>query len=197
MQRTDINLMKSITLSELINGGYKLNFHEFIEQIQLANKPISLASIRFILDHVELTKEEIKSLASFDKETYSRQRLFKSEHCEVLILSWLNGQRSKIHDHLNTSCGVKILHGEATETVFEKAANGHIFASQSTQYQEGNVTVSKDNDIHQISNLQADDEPLITLHVYSPPLDQFYTYQIESGKSELLDTQQECWVYEI
>ncbi|PHZ58706.1 cysteine dioxygenase [Photobacterium leiognathi] len=197
MQHTDINLTQSMTLFELINADYKLNFKEFIDQIQLANRPVSLASLRFILDLVELSKEEIKSLSSFDKETYCRQRLFKNEHCEVLILSWLNGQRSKIHDHLNSSCGVKILHGKATETVFEVAANGDIFASQSTQYQEGSVTVSKDNDIHQISNLQADDELLITLHVYSPPLSQFHTYQLESGKSELIDIQQDCWAYEI
>ncbi|MCZ8499626.1 hypothetical protein O9929_23970 [Vibrio lentus] len=52
-------------------------------------------------------------MASFDKETYCRQRLFKNDHCEVLILSWLNGQRSKIHDHLNTSCGVKKFYGRS------------------------------------------------------------------------------------
>lgn len=197
MQGNDNNQIKTITLSELINGEYKPSFEEFIEQIHLSNKPISLASIRFILEQVELSKEKIKSLSSFDTETYCRQRLFKNEHCEVLILSWLNGQRSKIHDHLNTSCGVKVLHGEATETVFKKAPNGHIFASRSTQYQAGAVTVSKDNDIHQISNLQDDDEMLITLHFYSPPLRQFYTYQLESGRVELFDAQQECWVYEI
>ena len=44
---------------------------------------------------------------------------------------------------------------------------------------EGSVTVSMDNDIHQISNLQADDKPLVTLHVYSPPLSQFHLYQLE------------------
>ncbi|MFA0329071.1 cysteine dioxygenase [Vibrio cyclitrophicus] len=197
MQRTDITPTQSPALAALINNDYELNFQEFMDQIQLANKSMSLASIRFILDNIELSKEEIKSLASFDKETYCRQRLFKNDHCEVLILSWLNGQRSKIHDHLNTSCGVKVLHGQATETLFETAANGHIFASQSTHFQEGSVTVSKDNDIHQISNLQAGDEPLITLHVYSPPLSQFHLYQLESGKSELLDIQQECWAYEI
>ena len=83
------------------------------------------------------------------------------------------------------------------ENALETATNGHMLTAQSTHFQEGSVTVSKDNDIHQISNLQAGDEPLITLHVYSPPLSQFHLYQLESGKSELLDIQQECWAYEI
>ena len=75
------------------------------------NKPLSLATIRFILENVDLQDDEIKSLASFDEDNYCRKRLFKNQHCEVLILSWLNGQRSKIHDHLNTACGVRVLKG--------------------------------------------------------------------------------------
>lgn len=197
MQDTDIQTKQDPMLAALIYSDYKLNYPEFIEQIKLVNKPLSLASIRFLLDNVDLSEKEIKALACFDQETYSRKRLFKNEHCEVLLLSWLNGQRSKIHDHLHTSCGVKIMHGEATETLFEVAANGQIFASQSTHYPQGSVTVSQDNDIHQISNLQAGDEPLITLHIYSPPLNQFHLYQLENGQPELLNLNEESWFYEI
>ncbi len=184
-------------LAALLDSDFRLSFASFIEQIQLVNKPLSLATIRFILENVDLQDDEIKSLASFDEDNYCRKRLFKNQHCEVLILSWLNGQRSKIHDHLNTACGVRVLKGEAIETLFETAENGYIYAAQSTHHREGSVTVSMDNDIHQISNLQADDKPLVTLHVYSPPLSQFHLYQLEKGQPELLDLQQDTWFYEI
>lgn len=197
MQRTDIQPEQAPVLAALIDSDYQLTYHQFLDQLRLSNKPLSLASIRFILDSVSLSEEEIKKLACFDKETYCRKRLFRNEHCEVLVLSWLNGQRSKIHDHLNTSCGVKVLYGEATETLFETAANGQIYASQSTHYPQGSITVSKDNDIHQISNLQAQDEPLITLHIYSPPLNQFHLYQLEKGQPELLNPSEDCWFYQI
>ncbi|WP_415674636.1 hypothetical protein [Vibrio neptunius] len=197
LRHSAITQEQAPALSALLDSDYRLNFQGFIEQIKLSNKPLSLATIRFILENVALDDTEIKALSSFDQDNYCRRRLFKNDHCEVLILSWLNGQRSKIHDHLNTACGVRVLHGEATETLFETAANGHIYASQSSHYQQGSVTVSKDNDIHQISNLQADDEPLVTLHVYSPPLQQFHLYQLEGGEPELLDLQQDSWFYEI
>ncbi|MFB9191133.1 cysteine dioxygenase [Vibrio ostreicida] len=184
-------------LAALLDRDYRLNFQDLMEQIQLVNKPLSLATIRFILEDVDVNEREIKALASYDQQNYCRQRLFKNEHCEVLLMSWLNGQRSKIHDHLNTACGVRILYGEATETSFETAANGHIYASQSSLFKQGSVTVSQNNDIHQISNLQANDEPLVTLHVYSPPLRQFHLYQLEGGSPELLDLQQDSWFYEI
>jgi hypothetical protein len=37
---------------------------------------------------------------------------------------------------------------------------------------------SEDTDIHQVSNLQADDAVLVTLHVYAPPLHRMGTYSL-------------------
>ncbi|CAK1856366.1 hypothetical protein VCRA2113O118_10104 [Vibrio crassostreae] len=42
MQRTDITPTQSPALAALINNDYELNFQEFMDQIQLANKPMSL-----------------------------------------------------------------------------------------------------------------------------------------------------------
>ncbi|MGF1749172.1 cysteine dioxygenase [Vibrio cionasavignyae] len=174
-----------------------MSFHELIAQVQGATRPLSLAVIRFLLDNVALSHKEIRSLASFEQDHYSRKRLFRNEHCEILILSWLSGQRSKIHDHRGTACGVKVLLGDATETEFEVAANGHIYATQSALYTEQTVTVSRDQDIHQISNLQSDSQALVTLHIYSPPLKTFYLYQLDGTDPELLNVQEDTWFYEI
>ncbi len=107
-------------------------------------------------------------------------------------------QRSKIHDHLGTSCGVKVLAGEATETVFERAPNKHIYATESNIYEAGSVTASIDDDIHQISNLQADNETLVTIHIYSPPLKQFRLYKLESAETNWFDSESmSSWIYEI
>lgn len=197
MQPSTTQHQMAPSLTALLDADYRFNYQELLAQVELADKPLSLATIRFMLEKVELNGDEIKQLAQFDQETYSRRRLFRNDHCEVLILSWLNGQRSKIHDHIGSACGVKVLHGQATETLFKPAANGHIYATQSNHYPSGEVTVSHDSDIHQISNLQGGDEPLVTLHIYSPPLKQFYLYQLESGTAELLDLQHDSWFYEI
>ncbi|GLT19184.1 hypothetical protein GCM10007938_29660 [Vibrio zhanjiangensis] len=197
MRHSETVASQGPALITLFDSDFGLSYQSLIEQVALIDKPLPLATIRFILESVDIKDEEIKSLASFEKDSYCRKRLFKNQHCEVLILSWLNGQRSKIHDHMDTACGVRVLEGEATETVFDTAENGYIYAVQSTHYPKGTVTVSQDNDIHQISNLQADDKPLVTLHVYSPPLSQFHLYQLEKGQPELLVLQQDTWFYEI
>jgi cysteine dioxygenase len=94
------------------------------------------------------------------------------------VLCWKNGQRSPIHDHSGSACVVRVLQGKLTETLFEFAPNGHVKASFSRDFAEGSIFGSEDTDLHQVSNLQADDADLVTLHVYAPPLIAMNTYTL-------------------
>ena len=89
---------------------------------------------------------------------------------QALALCWRNGQRSPIHNHRGSACGVKVLRGVATETVFVRAPNGMVVPTGSRELAAGFICGSFDEDIHQVSNLQANDGDLVTLHIYSPPL---------------------------
>jgi cysteine dioxygenase len=62
--------------------------------------------------------------------------------------------------------------------LFSFAANGHVFPTCSREFQPGQVLGGQDADIHQISNLQAGNADLITLHVYSPPLHMMGTFSL-------------------
>ena len=71
-----------------------------------------------------------------------------------------------------------MLHGVLTETLFALATNGHVKAVSSRDLETGNVCASQDGDMHQVSNLQANNADLVTLHVYSPPLLWMGTYSL-------------------
>ena len=101
---------------------------------------------------------------------------------QALILCWRKGQRSPIHDHTGSSCGVRVLEGTATETSFAQTPDGYVYATGSRELPPGAVCGSQDADIHQVSNLQPGDADLITLHVYSPPL-------LHMGMYSLTDTE--------
>jgi DMSO/TMAO reductase YedYZ molybdopterin-dependent catalytic subunit len=65
------------------------------------------------------------------------------------------------------------------------AANGHVKAVQSEDFPAGSYVLSQDSDLHQISNLQAGDADLVTLHIYSPPLLRMGTYSLmDRGRGE-------------
>ena len=122
------------------------------------------------LDGSDLTAEDLANYLVFDRDRYVRNLIHAGPTYQALALCWRNGQRSPIHNHRGSNCGVKVLRGVATETLFDRAPNGMVVARGSHDLPPGHTCASADDDMHQISNLQAGGADLITLHVYSPPL---------------------------
>jgi cysteine dioxygenase len=122
------------------------------------------------LDGSDLTAEDLANYLVFGRDRYVRNLIHAGPTYQALALCWRNGQRSPIHNHRGSNCGVKVLRGVATETLFDRAPNGMVVARGSHDLPPGHTCASADDDMHQISNLQAGGADLITLHVYSPPL---------------------------
>ncbi|MBM3995647.1 MAG: hypothetical protein FJ303_16065 [Planctomycetes bacterium] len=132
--------------------------------------PLSLPILLDWLGDMRLTLDDLAAYLIFRPERYVRNLLHVGLAYQALLLCWRNGQRSPIHNHRGSNCGVKVLRGVATETLFARAANGLMFATHSRDLPAGHTCASADENVHQISNLQAGGADLVTLHVYSPPL---------------------------
>ncbi len=140
------------------------------------------------LSRLQLNLEEIRTFMQFGSTTYRRNLMHAGPGFHALILCWRAGQRSPIHDHRGSSCGVRVLSGTAVETSFDRTPDGLIYATGSRTLHEGEVCGSQDADIHQMSNLQGPGVDLVTLHVYSPPLLKMGMYSLtEAGVGEFVD----------
>jgi cysteine dioxygenase len=122
------------------------------------------------LQGLDIQIGELQSFVRFAERTYRRNLVRSGPSYNLWVMCWRNGQRSHIHDHRGSSCGMRVLQGTLTETLFAIAANQHVYPTCSREFQPGEVLGSQDADVHQVSNLQAGNADLITLHVYSPPL---------------------------
>jgi cysteine dioxygenase len=130
------------------------------------------------LSELQVECSELKQHLVFSDQQYARNLVRKGPWYHLLALCWKNGQRSPIHDHAGSSCGVRVLRGVMTETTFTFAPNGHVKAVASRDLQAGGVCGSQDSDMHQVSNLQGGGADLVTLHVYTPPLVWMGTYSL-------------------
>jgi cysteine dioxygenase len=130
------------------------------------------------LSSFDVELADLAEYLHFSPTAYKRNLVRAGPHYHAWLLCWRNGQRSPIHDHRGSACVVRVLRGTLTETVFELAPNGHVKAVFSRDFGEGSLLGSEDSDIHQVSNLQADDADLVTLHVYAPPLTRMGTYSL-------------------
>ncbi len=131
-----------------------------------------------MLRSTNVSLDDVAQWVRFSDQRYSRNLIRAGKHYHALALCWKSGQRSPIHDHARSVCGVRVLDGRLTETRFEVSPCGALKATGSVDMECGEVMVSQDSDIHQVSNLQAEGQNLVTLHIYAPPLLRMATYSI-------------------
>lgn len=159
-----------------------MTLDELFAELDLHDHRVPLDELDRLMRALRIDPGEIEAFVKFGPDTYRRNLLRAGPAYHALILCWKNGQRSPIHDHTGSSCGVKVIRGTATETIFDRTPAGHIFAVRSQKLAEGFCCGSQDADIHQISAIEPDGGDLITLHVYSPPLLVMGTYSLTSTR---------------
>lgn len=155
-----------------------LTLSDFLARMDRHPERVPLDELTRLMGELSITLDDVREFEQYGQETYRRNLMHAGPGYHALILCWKNGQRSPIHDHRGSSCGVRVLKGVATETYFDKSPNGQIYAVSSRELREGQICGSQDADIHQISNLQPGSAELVTLHVYSPPLLVMGTYSL-------------------
>jgi DMSO/TMAO reductase YedYZ molybdopterin-dependent catalytic subunit len=137
-----------------------------------------LKELTALLSRLELGCADVAEHIRFSDREYQRNLVRAGRWYHLWVLCWKNGQRTPIHDHAGSSCAVRVLRGTATVTEFAFAPNGHVKALGSRDYPPGSILGNQDSDLHQVSNLQAGEADLVTLHVYSPPLLRMGTYSL-------------------
>lgn len=161
--------MSTISIPECLDS--------LVDFLNSLERRATLEELRQHLVAINVSADDLKPFAHYGDSCYRRNLICESTWFELLCICWKSGQRSPIHDHANSSCGVRVVQGVVTETGFEKSPCGLLKATRSCDLKQGEVCCSQDDQVHQISNLQADGE-LMTLHIYSPPLTSMKTYSL-------------------
>jgi cysteine dioxygenase len=121
-----------------------------------------------LLRKLELEPEELREHLNFKPNTYTRRRLFRSDLCEMLVLCWLPGHRTAIHDHNGSYGAIRICEGAMEEEIFAQNTAGAVEFATMHMRAAGDVTGTDVPDIHRIGNAEQNKEPMITIHVYAP-----------------------------
>ncbi len=159
-----------------------LSLEALLDYLDSYEERIPLNLLKSNLRALALKPEEIERYKYFSDENYQRNLIREGNVYHALLLCWLPGQRSPIHDHKGSSCGVRVIEGVGMETVFAQTEEGLVYPYNSMPRREKEVFGSQDLDIHQMSNLQASGKNLITLHVYSPPLLNMGVYSLTDSR---------------
>ena len=131
---------------------------ELIEYVKVDFKN----SIKYLEEYLE---NDYKKYIHVNEMKYNRERIYIDDEIEVLIITWGKNQESKIHDHSENGCFLKILEGSLEENVFSNDLN----SVKKRVLKKGNISYM-DNKIglHSVKN-NSDDKVCVSIHIYSPP----------------------------
>jgi len=152
------------------------------ERLDAMRTGMTIDGLRAALTAVPLTRADLGSAIMIDTGAYVRTLVRQTADYQVLVMAWLPGQRSPIHDHRGSACAVRVVAGRGWEQVYEEAGDGLARPTTARAYPPGEVACSVDADIHSFGNAAAapasPDEILVTVHVYAPPLAPTRKYQL-------------------
>jgi len=149
---------------------------DMIDWLDSINDRPGLSELGSRLESMPLNLEALKEQIVYTEDDgYQRNIIKKTEHYEMVAITWRTGQATPIHDHVGSDCAFLIVEGTSTETIYETDENGRAVPSAVRDYAPGEVCAADEPDIHRISNDTEGD--LINLHVYTPPLSGFGIYE--------------------
>ncbi len=153
----------------------KSNPHELrglawlVSQLDRAEGVLNAAEVSRLLEQTHLTDADLEPYVEPRAEAYTRRCVVRRENYELLVLTWNPSQCSAAHDHSGSLCVSKVVRGTLTETRFKERRDGLVSLVSSNSAGEGASAVEAGSGIHAMANL-TEDELLVTVHVYSPPL---------------------------
>lgn len=149
---------------------------ELVRYLEGLRGRAELSVLDSILSRTPVTRQDVEPFCRFGTRCYLRNIIRRSEHFELLALCWRSGHCTPIHDHQGSSCAFRVVQGEGTEIRFKNTASGLIVPVETNRMSPGYICAAEDDDIHQVANMQAAGEDLVTMHIYSPPIRKMNTY---------------------
>ena len=129
--------------------------------IQNIIKTNNLSNSRKILQNYSYN--DWKEYVNFSQENYMKNLVFRNKDIEAFVVCWLPGQETKIHNHSDNGCILKILQGNIDEIIYNnnlEVLKNNTLIKNDIQYIDNSIGIHK-----MINN----DEKTVSLHIYSPP----------------------------
>ena len=128
--------------------------------------------LRRLVRDVAADPERWRSLVRHNAEHRQFEQLWRDEHVDVWVISWMSGHDTGFHDHDLSRGAVAVVEGEVVE---ERLALGG--APRAHRHRAGDVFDFDASHVHRMR--QDSDASAVSIHAYSPPLWRMGAYVVE------------------
>jgi hypothetical protein len=134
---------------------------------------LDLAVLRELVERIAADPDRWRPLVNLDVEHRHFAQLWRDDHVDVWVISWMNGHDTGYHDHDLSRGAVAITEGELVE---ERLVIGA--APRRRRYRTGEAFDFDASHVHRMH--QAGGGPAVSIHAYSPPLWRMGAYAIDA-----------------
>jgi cysteine dioxygenase len=160
-------------------------------------------AISSFMDAHRLSAEELRPFTFWRDDYYTRNLIFRDDKFEVMAICWKPGQKTVIHSHNGALGWMTVPQGEVAVHDYKYVscdhperqnvvgidclAGGHEIELDRTGSVHVHVSsniyrVDKLHTIHQIENVDPSQVGVVSVHIYSPPIDSCVSYDLEKHR---------------
>ena len=101
------------------------SLNEFVDWLNACTAPrLCLDEVTARLQQTQITLADVERNVVSSEERYQRNLHVLGPKYYALLLCWLPGQASPIHDHRGASCSIKVIQGNFTEQRYRPTTAG-------------------------------------------------------------------------
>jgi len=158
-----------------------MTLDELLDALDEFDGPIPVDRLKEVLGRATFTRADVADRLHFSDEGYQRNPVREGTAYQAFLMCWSDGQRSPIHDHTGSGCGIYVVDGTLVEQCYELDDGGVVVPGERHVLEAGDVCASHDSDKHAVIAEHGD---LVTLHVYPPPMSTIGIYREGSAEVE-------------
>jgi predicted metal-dependent enzyme (double-stranded beta helix superfamily) len=162
-----------------------MSLAETLQELRHGAHLMRIRDLERLIDGLRPEPDELQAHLRFASHHYTRNVIQRTANFEALLLCWRGGQRSRIHDHGKSICGMVMLEGVLSAENYRRTPAGLIHRDFSEDFTPGSILSIQTTEIHRVSNLR--DEDGISLHFYLPPLQNNAMWDMPGAREGLPD----------
>ncbi len=162
--------------------------------LNLSREPrVELSQLREAIDRGGFCPRHLEELMQPDpRHPYGRRVLIQSEVLESMLATWTPGDHCAPHDHGGSLGCVRVLRGVADHRIY-RVEDGELLTVRTERVEAGSSVVAGPDLIHSMGD-GGGEESLVTLHLYTDPIDHMVVYDLERRRTLVVDGGCGAWL---
>ncbi len=181
-----------------------VSLEQFLVRVrEIASGVVTKAAISELINGLAIDPSDLEPYKHWEPDRHTRNLIFRNEMIEVMLVCWNVGNITPLHTHNGQLGWMAMIEGkllvenfrlrecnkpENQEVVGMDCLAGATYIDMEKLEEELVVpggplnTVDKHHTIHRISNLAVWNQPAVSLHVYSRPIESCVVFDLEAQR---------------